>query len=293
MPNHPFPMPTIPGAALMSPQKLAAAQEILLKAMRPRTLAAYEKQWNYFVQWAHDNDHEPLPASPEALNSYISRLDGMAPATVRIATAAIRKAHTNAGHQSPTMDPSVRVTLALNDRVTARPPSQSTPLTQDHFLTIKERAYIPKPGETPHQTNRHAATDIALIAFMRDTLCRRSEAAAAQWQDIEDTPDGPAQLRIAHSETHLPEEDTPAYISQETQALLEEMVESRVRKPKPTDRIFHLGERQISNRIQAAAGHTNLDGKFRGESPRTGMAKDIGWMNSPPWQKQENPPLIP
>lgn len=282
MPSHPFPMPIIPGTDLLSPKELAAAQEVLLKPMSPGTMAVYEKHWDYFVQWAHDNDHEALPASPEVMNSYISSLHNKAPSTIRTAAAAIRKAHTNAGHPSPTTFPSVRIALALVGKANARLLRQSTPLTQAHFLAIKERAYIPRPSETSHQTNRRAATDIALIAFMRDTLCRRSAAAAARWRDIEENPDGTAQLRIAQPETDQPREDTPAYISQDTQALLAKMVESRGRQPGPNDTIFRIGEKQVSNRIQAAAEHANLDGNFSGESPRAGMAKDLGWMNFPP-----------
>ena len=283
MTSHPFPMPIIPGADLMSPKELAAAREVLFKPMSPGTMAVYEKHWGYFVQWAYENGHEPLPASPDVMNSYISSLHDKSPSTIRTAAAAIKKAHTNAGHPSPTTFPSVRMALALVERANARPLRQSTPLTQEHFLAIRERAYIPKPSETPNQTNRRAATDIALIAFMRDTLCRRSEAAAARWRDIEEHPDGTAQLRIAQPETDQPEGNTSAYISQDTQALLAEMVESRGRKPRPNDTIFRIGDRQISNRIQAAAEHASLEGNFRGESPRTGMAKELGWLNSPPW----------
>ena len=293
MPSHTFPMPIIPGADLMSPKELAAAREVLFKPMSPGTMAVYQKHWGYFVQWAYENGHEPLPASPDVINSYISSLNNKAPSTTRNAAAAIRKAHTNAGHQSPTMDPSVRVTLALNDKANARPLRQSTPLTQKHFLAIKEQAYIPKPSETPHHANRRAATDIALIAFMRDTLCRRSEAAAARWQDIEENPDGTIQLRMAQPETDLPEEDTPAYISQETQALLAEMVESRGQQPKPSDRIFRIAEKQVSNRIQAAAEHANLEGNFSGESPRAGMAKDLGWLILPTLVEPREPPSYP
>ena len=289
MSNHPFPMPTIPGTELMSPQELAAAQRVLLKPMSPSTLAAYEKEWDHFVQWADENDHQPLPASPDVIISYLHSLGDKAPSTVRRTAAALSKAHTNAGYPPPTQEPSVRITLASIDDANARPLRRSEPLTQAHFLAIRERAYISKTSETPHQTNRRAATDIALIAFMRDTLCRSSEAAAAQWQDIEETPDGTAQLRIAHSGTAPQKEGTPAYISQETQELLAEMVESRGRRPRPNDTIFRIGERQISKRIQAAAEHANLDGDFRGESPRAGMAKDLGWLNSPPGRNTTEP----
>ena len=275
MPRHPFPKPIIPDADLLSPEEVQTIQQILLKSVAPGTLTLYEKHWDYFVQWAYDNHHEPLPASPGVVGSYLSSREGKSPSTLRTAAAAIGKAHMNAGHPSPTMDPLVRGTLSSIDKTNVRPPQQATGLTHERFLTVKERAYTPKPDETPHQTNRRAATDIALIAFMRDTLCRRSETAAARWQDIEEGADGSVSLRIPRSKSDQTGKGQYAHLSPETQELLINMMESRDRRPKGTDKIFRIGERQIANRIKAAAEHAGLEGDFSGHSPRVGMAQDL------------------
>ena len=273
--RHPFPKPIIPDDEDLSPEEVQIIQQKLMKSIADGTLTLYEKHWDYFVQWARDNNHTALPASPGVVASYLSSQDHMAPSTLKTAAAAIRKAHLNAGHPLPTMHPLVSGTLSSIEKNPARAPQQATGLTHDLFLTIKKKAYKPKDGETPFQTNRRAATDIGLIAFMRDTLCRRSETAAVRWQDIHEEPDGTATLHIPFSKTDQTGKGADAYLSTETQVLLIEMVESRGRRPKPTDKIFRIGERQISNRIKAAAEHAGLTGNFSGHSPRVGMAQDL------------------
>ena len=275
MPRHPFPKPIIPDADLLSPNEVQTAQQILMKPVAPGTLTLYQKHWDYFVQWAYENQHEPLPASPGVVGSYLSSREDRSPSTLRTAVAAIGKAHMNAGHLSPTMAPLVRGTLTSIEKTNVRTQQQATGLTRERFLTIKERAYTPRPGETPHQTKRRAATDIALIAFMRDTLCRRSETAVARWQDIEEGSEGTVALHIPRSKTDQTGKGHYAYLSPETQELLIDMSKSQGRRPKQTDKIFRIGERQISNRIKAAAEHAGLEGNFSGHSPRVGMVRDL------------------
>ena len=276
MAKHPFPNPIVPEDEQLSDEEVQTVQRTLIRSLAPGSLTLYQKHWSYFVQWACNNGHDTLPASPGVVASYLSSQEDKAPSTLTAAAAAIGKAHTNAGYSSPTMHPLVRETLRSIKRTSARTQRQATGLRQRGFLTIKKRAYTPKAGETPHQTNRRAATDIALIAFMRDTLCRRSEASEAQWQDLEEAPDGTVSLHIPHSKTDQTGIGQYAHISPETGRLLIGMVQSRGRHPKPTDRIFRMGERQVSNRIQAAAEHAGLTGHFSGHSPRVGMAKDLG-----------------
>lgn len=273
--RHPFPTPVIPDDEDLSPEEIQIIQQKLMKSVSAGTLTLYEKHWHYFVQWALENHHKSLPASPGVVASYLSSRDRSSPSSLKIAVAAIRKAHLNAGHPLPTMHPLVSGTLSSIEKNPERAPQQATGLTHDLFLTIKERAYKPKDGETSFQTNRRAATDIALIAFMRDTLCRRSETAAARWRDIHEEPDGTTTLHIPFSKTDQTGKGADAYLSPETQVLLIEMVESKGRRPKPTDKIFRMGERQIANRIKAATEHAGLTGNFSGHSPRVGMAQDL------------------
>ena len=275
MPRHPFPNPIVPDDEQLSPEEVRTVQQTLLSSLAPGTLTLYSKHWSYFVQWAYDNGHETLPASAGVVACYLSSQEDKSPYTLTVAAAAIGRAHVNAGHPSPTMHPLVRGTLTSKKKTNVRTQRQATGLTHERFLAIKERASTPKLGETPHQTKRRAATDIALIAFMRDTLCRRSETAIARWHDIEEGADGTASLHIPRSKTDQTGKGQNAYLSPETQELLIEMVQYRDRRPKPTDKIFRMGERQISNRIKAAAEHAGLQGYFSGHSPRIGMAQDL------------------
>ena len=275
MSRYPFPLPSIQDADLLSPDEVQTIQQVLTKSVAPGTLILYEKHWDYFSRWAYNNQHAPLPASPGVVASYLTSQQDKSASTLKCAVAAIGKAHTNASHPSPVMHPLVRGTLDAICKTDVKAQQQATGLTYELFLTIQERAYTPKPGETLHQTNRRAATDIALISFMRDTLCRRSETAATRWQDIEEGPDGTTTLNISRSKTDQTGKGRDVYLSPETQELLIKMVQSRGRQPKQTDKIFRMGERQISNRIKAAAEHAGLEDNFTGHSPRVGMAQDL------------------
>ena len=57
--------------------------------------------------------------------------------------------------------------------------------------------------------------------------------------------------------------------------LLDKMFATKKRETKPAHKIFGISERQIANRIQAAAEHAKLKGRYRGHSPRIGMAVDL------------------
>ena len=57
-------------------------------------------------------------------------------------------------------------------------------VTRELFEMIEAAAPRPMKGEWPELTKRRAASDLALIALMRDCLLRRSEAAAVTWGHI-------------------------------------------------------------------------------------------------------------
>ena len=135
--RHPFPTPIISDDEDLSPEEVQIIQQKLMKSVAAGTLTLYEKHWNYFIKWAHENHHKPLPASPGIVASYLSSRDHISPSTLKTAAAAIRKAHLNAGHPSPTMHPLVSGTLSSIEKNPARAPQQATGLTHELFLTIK------------------------------------------------------------------------------------------------------------------------------------------------------------
>jgi integrase len=74
------------------------ADEVLAtmaQAMAPNTVLAYRQQWQRYLRWCRAHKRTPVPASLETLLSYIGSMqhDGLAPASIRIAMAALRKVH--------------------------------------------------------------------------------------------------------------------------------------------------------------------------------------------------------
>ena len=255
-------------------RRVAQAQE---NALAKGTQTLYYKHWKGFADWCYDNSYRALPAHVDTICVYLTdRADtGTKVATLGPVLAAIRHYHEAVELTSPTTNPRVVKTLKGLAREYPLPPNQAAPLDQDAFDAICEAADIPKGKETPHQTAKRAAFDKALLSFSRDVLARPETTAAAERRHIEETPDGKYVLFIPHSKTDQTHQGDHAYLTQLTKELLDKMFATRKRQTKPTDKLFGISERQISNRIQAAAEHAKLEGRYRGHSPRIGMAIDL------------------
>ena len=255
-------------------RRVAQAQE---NALAKGTQTLYCKHWKAFNDWCYDNAYRALQAHVDTVSLYITeRADTRTKvATLGPVLAAIRHYHEAVELTSPTTNPRVKKTLKGLAREYPCRPAQATALDQDAFDAICEAAGKPKGKETPHQTARRAAFDRALISFSRDILARPENTAAAEWRHIEDTPDGKYVLFIPHSKTDQTHQGANAYITELTAELLDKMVATMKIRPRPSDKIFGISERQIANRIQAAAEHAKLEGRYRGHSPRIGMATDL------------------
>ena len=255
-------------------RRVAQAQE---NALAKGTQTVYYKHWKAFADWCFDNCFRALPAHVDTVSLYLTeRADtGTKVATLGPVLAAIRHYHEGVELTSPTTNPRVKKTLKGLAREYPCKPAQVTGLEQDAFDAIFEAADIPKGNETPHQTARRAAFDRALISFSRDTLARPENTAAAERRHIEETPDGRHVLFIPHSKTDQTHQGRYAYLTEETMELLDKMFATKKRETKPAHKIFGISERQIANRIQAAAEHAKLEGRYRGHSPRIGMAVDL------------------
>ena len=255
-------------------RRVARAQENALASGSQRL---YYKHWKGFADWCYDNKYRALPAHEDTVSLYLTeRADtGTKVSTLGPVLSAIRHYHEAVELTSPTTNPRVKKTLKGLAREYPRPAGQVTSLDQDAFDAIFEKAPEPKAHETAHQAAKRAAFDKALISFSRDILARPENTAAAEWHHIEETPDGRHVLFIPYSKTDQTHQGNHAYLTQLTIGLLDEMVATRKREPKPTDKIFGISERQIANRIQAAAEHAGLKGRYRGHSPRIGMTVDL------------------
>ena len=275
-----IPRPAVTGRPDQSSmQRAAQAQE---NALAKGTQTLYYKHWKGFADWCYDNSYQALPAHVDTVSLYLAeRADtGTKVTTLGSILAAIRHYHEALELTSPTTNPRVKRTLKGLAREYPHAPAQATALDQQACDAIFKAADIPKGNETPHQTTKRSAFDKALIAFSRDVLARPKTTAAAERRHIEQATNGKYLLFIPHPKTDKNHQGRYAYLTAETIELLDEMFATRKRETKPNHKIFGIGERQITNRIRAAAKHAGLEGegikaRFRGQSPRIGMAVDL------------------
>ena len=264
------------------PARLRRVAQAQRNCLAQGTQDLYYKHWKIFADWCFDNCFRALPAHEETVAVYLTeRADaGTKVVTLGPILSAIRHYHESVGLTSPTTNPDVQKTKKGLAREYPRPADQVAPIDQDAFDAIIEAAPTRKEHETPHQAANRSAFDKALLSFSIDILARPEITAAAERRHIEQTRNGKHVLFIPHSKTDQTHQGVYGFLTERTMEFLEEMFASRKRQTKPTDKIFGISERQISNRIRAAAEHAGLEGdglnaRFRGHSPRVGMAVQL------------------
>ena len=267
--------PDVPGRP--NPARLRRVAQAQRNALAIGTQNLYYKHWKIFADWCYDNCFRALPAHEETVAVYLTeRADaGTKVATLGPVLSAIRHYHESVGLTSPTTNPDVQKTKKGLAREYPRPADQVAPIDQGAFDAMIEAAPTPKKHETSHQTATRAAFDKALLSFSIDILARPETTAAAERHHIKETRTGRHVLFIPHSKTDQTHQGVYAFLTERTMEFLEKMFAAKKRKTKPHDKIFGISERQISNRIEAAAKHAGLEGRFRGHSPRVGMAVQL------------------
>ena len=280
-PNIPagLPVPKVMGS--ISAEQLGRVQDAYDNVHTNGTREVYRKHWRNFEAWCIDNNVSAKPADPLTVSTYMTeRALEVTVATLKTALAAVRSNHEEDGFTSPTLNPQVRRVMKGLARAYARAAEQVAGIDDETFEVICTAAHNPKENETQKATLRRATFDIALIAFMRDAMLRRKEAADAKWQHIQRLPDGTYTLEIPTSKTDQTGEGAFVFLSPFTIQCLADMLLLRGgNSPNPEDKIFRIGERQIANRIKAAAKHAGLHDRFAGHSPRVGMAIDLALDN--------------
>ena len=296
----------VDGADTAVPDTLTDAErqrnaETRANASSASTRANYASQLAIFMDWCNARGLSALAAAPETVETYLNdRADGCIiprpvkerrqlrlvqlkpakPPTLRLARAAIAKAHRLANLPDPTQgSPNVAEALkGLTRRyaVAGGRARQATALTAENLAAIRAVATTPRRGrfgrdETPAEALRRGQTDIALCSLMRDGLLRRSEAAALTWTDVEAWPDGTGRIYLGVSKGDQEGDGTTLFLSRGTMRALRAIHHGA---PEGA-RVFDLCPHQIGRRIQAACREAGLYGHYSGHSPRVGMARDL------------------
>ena len=148
----------------------------------------YRKQWRYFKDWCQENGFKPLPAHPAVVSLYAcTRVrSGWAVPTMVTAVSAIGYFHGVLGYGSPTSNLGFRQVMRGLKREHGRPGKQVQGMSAEDCQKIVKKACQPRDGETEDQAVRRGILDIVIILLMSDGLLRRSEVAAAKWEDLEE-----------------------------------------------------------------------------------------------------------
>lgn len=183
-------------------QLLQDAAEFATHARAEATLRGYRSDWADFGSWCLQMDLQALPAAPETVAAYMAALAGMGAAVGTIARrlSSIGHYHRASGQLDPSVDPAVRYVIAGIRRQLGRKPDQATPLMPPLLFDVLDACPTIHPGQDGPEPHLRGLRDRALILMGFVGALRRSEIAAATFEDLHEHPNG-LVLDIPRSKT--------------------------------------------------------------------------------------------
>jgi len=145
-------------------------------AYAPATIRAYKSNFENFIKFCDGINQEALPASSEAVVTFIKSIsDGkLKSASIRMAVASIATIHKLNRFNDPVNDQDVKLEMRRMHRRLGRASSQAYGINKD--LLDKMIAAT--------TNDLRGARDKALLSLAYDTLCRRSEIVSLDIEDI-------------------------------------------------------------------------------------------------------------
>jgi site-specific recombinase XerD len=181
------------GAPLPLPaREVGTAAEYARAEKAEATRRAYRTDFDIFRSWCAERGASALPAAPEAVAAFLAHEAErrVKPSTIGRRVAAVRYAHKLAGFPLPTDDERVRATMRGVRRSLGTARAKKTPATVERIV-----AMVPLAGGGLANIR-----DRALLLFGFASAMRRSELAALDADDIEETPEG-LRVTVRRSKT--------------------------------------------------------------------------------------------
>ena len=170
----------------------ATAQGFMEASRSEATRRAYASDWRIFTAWAAERGLPALPASPETVCLFLASQAeaGARASTIGRKMAAIRLAHTSAGHEPPTSSESVKTTLRGIRREIGTARVQKAPATCERIVEMASHC--------PDTLRGRRDRAILLLGFAG--AFRRSELAALTVSDLEEVAEG-LRVHVRRSKT--------------------------------------------------------------------------------------------
>jgi site-specific recombinase XerD len=145
-------------------------------AYAPSTIRAYRVDFQDLITFCNERNAQALPAQAQLVAEYIQKLtgSGRSSASIRRAIAGIATIHKLNRLTDPTKDPDVILEMRRMHRKLGRASHQAQAITINILNKLLDAT----------EDSIGGARDRALLLVAYDTLCRRSELAAMQIEDV-------------------------------------------------------------------------------------------------------------
>jgi integrase len=262
-------------------QRLADRElEVRKESIAENTRRGYDSDWRDFTVWCEEHGAEPLPADATTLKRYfIDRQVNLSKATLSRRIASISRFHKEAGHLSPTLDPTFRMVMGGIRRMKKDPTTGAK-----KALLVEDLKEILAQVDTDTPKGKR---DRAMLLVGFAAALRRSELVALDREDIRFTREG-LVLTLRKSKTDQENEGVEIGVPRgrkpatcpvlQLEAWLEELkipkgpIFRRIRKDGKIlpDR---LDGRAVAQLVKSYVGHAGFEAKdFGGHSLRAGLA---------------------
>lgn len=267
----------------MSPHKILENTVRKIEgAYAPSTIRAYKSSFERFIQFCEECKVLALPADPEYVALYISKLttSGLKSSSIRNIVAAISSIHKLNMFGDPTQHATVKIELRRMNRTLGRYSQQAYGITAPILEKMLEAT----------DNNLRGIRDRALLLLAYDSMCRRSELVSLKVMDIqvqELDNKGQMKIRLRKSKTdqesqgrwiHPSERSADATIKWINQAKLDDGYLFRGIN-NATDITHELKSSQINRIYKRLARDAKLPKEvidhISGHSMRVGAAQDL------------------
>jgi len=263
------------------------AKEILIKtvekiegAYAPSTIRAYRSNFESFIKYCDENNVIALPGEPKNIALYVKKLSNgqLKSSSIKIAVASIAAIHNLNSFKDPTQHPDVKIEIRRMYRILGRYAKQAYGVNKD--LLDKMVAAT--------DDSLRGIRDKAILLVAYDSLCRRSELVALEFEDVSiDEKDRSIKLKLRKSKTDPHATGRWLYLSGDAQiALYNWMNTSHIKSGKLFRSIsttgnlkLNLNASQINRIYKRLAANSFIDfnviKNISGHSIRIGAAQDL------------------
>lgn len=247
-------------------------------AYSEETLRCYRVDFASFDSWCVANNLCSLPASPSTLAAFIAaQAPGLAANTLKRRLSGIRKVHRLFRLSNPADDEEVMIAMRRALRSKTARAQQALGLTKQ----LRDKL------ATACDKDLAGLRDLALMMVGYDTMCRRSELAALQLEDLTPLEDGSMLILIRRAKNDPFGEGRDGFVSAPSAKALKAWLDAanisggwlfrRVNQGVVGPNALHphsIG-RILKQRAMAAGLPADVSKRLSGHSMRVGAAQDM------------------